>query len=746
MGLRSAEELALAAWEALPEASSLVFDTDLRYVVARGPALGLHGFTSLNLEGQLAENSFPPDHWKLFEPLYRGALVGETGSVEVSSLEEGQWCRVQVGPLRGPDGGIVGGVALAVDTTALKRSEQHYRGLLESAADGMVMVDTDGIIQVVNAETLRMFGYEREELVGVSVELLMPERYGRPHLEWSALEAEPKGRRIGGESNLRARRRDGSEFAVDVSLTPLGTVGGAFTAVVIRDVEAESAAAESLRLLEVLQSAAPVGFVFFDLELRLRRVNDTFAGFSPLSAEDLTGLPAAQAFPKLWPQLEPACRQVVEGRHALLNRDIHIAADDGSGNTSTFLTSFYPVSIRGELVGIGAVAVDVTEQQAAAEFRATVLDSIDQGLYSEDSDGRLTLMNAAAERMLGFSEEELRGKRMHEAIHFQHPDGSPYPTEECKLSLVRAEGRTFATAADAYTRKDGRIFPVAVRATPLRGAGDRHGVVVLFHDTSAERTETHRAQRELEALAWVGRIREAIDEDRLVLYSQPIMPLNGGTPREELLLRMTARSGEIILPGSFLPVAEKYGLSREIDLWVIEQAIQLVASREGCVVHLNMSARSIGNLDLLPSIEKLLRKFRPDPSRLVVEITETSLIENVEAGEAFVHGLADLGIAIALDDFGTGFGSFTYLTRLPVQLLKIDVEFVRNLASNEPHQHLIRAIVLLAKGFKLLTVAEGVEDAETYQLLREYGVDFVQGFHLGRPTPMTVGTSAPGRN
>ena len=122
----------------------------------------------------------------------------------------------------------------------------------------------------------------------------------------------------------------------------------------------------------------------------------------------------------------------------------------------------------------------------------------------------------------------------------------------------------------------------------------------------------------------------------------------------------------------------------------------------------------------------------------MVEITETSLIGNVEAGEAFVHGLADLGIAIALDDFGTGFGSFTYLTRLPVQLLKIDVEFVRNLAASEPHQHLIRAIVLLAKGFDLLTVAEGVEDADTLKLLRDYGVDFAQGFHIGRPAPIAA--------
>ncbi len=737
MGSRTVEELALAAWEALPSASSLVFDTDLRYVVARGPALALHGFTSMDLEGQLASSSLPPEHWKLFEPLYRGALVGERGSVEVSSLAEGRWCRVQVGPLRGPDGDIVGGVALAVDTTALKQSEHHYRELLESAPDGMVMVDAEGIIQVVNAETLRMFGYQREELVGASVDLLMHERYRLRHAELRAASArEPKNRQMGSELNLLARHRDGTEFPVDISLTSLDPPEKGLVAAVIRDVEAESQSAESLRLLEALQSAAPVGLVFVDLDFRIQRINDTIAGFSAFSAEDLIGRPAAEAFPTLWPQLEPAHREVIESRQALLHRDIRVEPNEAPGNILTFLTSFYPVFVREEMVGIGAVAVDVTSERTAAEFRDAVLDGMAEGLYSEDADGRLTLMNAAASRMLGFSEAELLGKPMHETIHFQHADGSPYPSEECKLSVVRSEGRTFATSADAYTRKDGTIFPVAVKATPLPGVSGRHGVVVLFHDTSHERAETLRAQRELEALTWVGRIREAIDEDRLVLYSQPIVPLNGGTPREELLLRMTARSGEIILPGSFLPVAEKYGLSRELDLWVLEQAIQLAAGRQG-VVHVNMSASSIGNLDLLPAIEKLIREFEPDPSRLVVEITETSLIDNVEAGEAFVHGLANLGITIALDDFGTGFGSFTYLTRLPVHLLKIDVEFIRDLVSSERHQHLVRAIVLLAKGFKQLTVAEGVEDAETLQLLREYEVDFAQGFHIGRPAPIT---------
>ena len=127
----------------------------------------------------------------------------------------------------------------------------------------------------------------------------------------------------------------------------------------------------------------------------------------------------------------------------------------------------------------------------------------------------------------------------------------------------------------------------------------------MFRDTSEEQAEEDRVRRELDTLAWVGRIRDALDEDRLTLYSQPIVPLAGGQPSQELLLRMVGQDGEIIPPGSFLPVAEKYGLIGEIDRWVIGEAVRLAAS--GQRVEANLSAESIGNLDLLPLIERELR-------------------------------------------------------------------------------------------------------------------------------------------
>ncbi len=221
----------------------------------------------------------------------------------------------------------------------------------------------------------------------------------------------------------------------------------------------------------------------------------------------------------------------------------------------------------------------------------------------------------------------------------------------------------------------------------------------------------------------------------MVLYSQPIIPLATRANRsEELLIRMLGRGGEIIPPGVFLPVAEKYGQIEEIDQWVITQAARLAAG--GRRVHANLSADSIGSLDLPSRIESELRDAGADPANVVFEITETALMSDMEAGEAFTRGITDIGSAVALDDFGTGYGSFTYLQKLHIAYIKIDTEFVRDLVSNTTNQHLVKAIVNIAHGLGQQTIAEGVENSETLDLLREYGVDLAQGSYLGRPQPV----------
>jgi PAS domain S-box-containing protein len=497
---------------------------------------------------------------------------------------------------------------------------------------------------------------------------------------------------------------------------------------------AERESTEAVNLLQSIEAATPVGFKLVDRELRVVRINQMLAASHGRSIEECIGLTVAELVPDLWPGLGDVYQRVLAGE-TVSNVDVSRPTATDPQRMRHWLASYHPVRMDGEIVGVGNVVVDITERKEAAEFRAVVLDNMAEGLYALDADGLLTYMNPAAAVMLGWTEDELRGQSMHATVHFQRADGKTVPAEECSLLQARTHGRSVRVLDDAFTRKDGSIFPIAYSAAPLRSASTGQGVVVVFHDITEEKKEKTAAQRELDALMWLGRIRDAIDENRLVLYSQPIVPLADGRPSEELLLRMIGRDNELILPGSFLPVAEKYGLIGEIDRWVISQATRLAKGQR--VIEVNLSAASIGSSDLLPFIEQQIREAHADPANLVFEITETALMHDITTGEAFARGLAALGCGLALDDFGTGFGSFTYLKKLPITHLKIDIEFVRDLASSHANLHVVKAIVSLARAFGLRTIAEGVEEEQALTLLRAEGVDFAQGFHLGRPRPIS---------
>ncbi|MFL5894613.1 MAG: putative bifunctional diguanylate cyclase/phosphodiesterase [Thermoleophilaceae bacterium] len=240
---------------------------------------------------------------------------------------------------------------------------------------------------------------------------------------------------------------------------------------------------------------------------------------------------------------------------------------------------------------------------------------------------------------------------------------------------------------------------------------------------------------------WADRIRRALEEDLLVLFQQPILDLaTGQVSQHELLVRMEADDGTIVTPDEFLPVAERFDLVQAIDRWVVRRAIQLIADAEQAgrdlVLEVNLSGRSMGDADLFELLERELRDSGIDASKLVLEVTETAAIENMEDARTFAQRLASLGCRLALDDFGSGFGSFYYLKHLPLDYLKIDGDFVRNLCRNPVDQAVVRSIVQIAESVGYETIAEFVLDDETLDAVRDYGVHFAQGYHIGMPEPI----------
>jgi EAL domain-containing protein (putative c-di-GMP-specific phosphodiesterase class I) len=237
---------------------------------------------------------------------------------------------------------------------------------------------------------------------------------------------------------------------------------------------------------------------------------------------------------------------------------------------------------------------------------------------------------------------------------------------------------------------------------------------------------------------WKNRIREALEQDLFVLYCQPILDLQSNrTSSFEILLRMIGQEGEIIAPNTFLPVAESSGLICAIDHWVVRQAIHFIAAHTEVFLNLqlevNLSGRSLSDNNLLPMIQQEIIKTGINPASLVLEITETAAIADISQARKFINTLKQIGCQFALDDFGVGYSSFSQLKNLPVDYLKIDGSFIKNLSENSVDRHLVKAIVEVAHGLGKYTIAEFVEDEYTLQMLRQLGVDYAQGYYIGKP-------------
>ncbi|MEN8106993.1 MAG: EAL domain-containing protein [Pseudomonadota bacterium] len=244
-------------------------------------------------------------------------------------------------------------------------------------------------------------------------------------------------------------------------------------------------------------------------------------------------------------------------------------------------------------------------------------------------------------------------------------------------------------------------------------------------------------------MQWVSRITEAIDRDRFVLYSQDINPVSaaaGSGEHFEVLVRMLDDDDNIIVPDKFLPAAERYNLVSSIDRWAIRNSFNWY--RENCpdccapgalIMSINLSGASIADTSLLEYIKNELERTNVPPAAICFEITETAAIANLEAARLFIHDLHQLGCQFALDDFGSGLSSFSYLKTLPVDYLKIDGAFVRDIVTDPVDYAMVSSMHQLGSAMGIRTIAEFVENDKILEKLAEIGVDFAQGYGVGRP-------------
>ncbi|GAA2521899.1 EAL domain-containing protein [Winogradskya humida] len=246
------------------------------------------------------------------------------------------------------------------------------------------------------------------------------------------------------------------------------------------------------------------------------------------------------------------------------------------------------------------------------------------------------------------------------------------------------------------------------------------------------------------------RVAAAVGTDRFTLYAQPILELQTNRVlRHELLLRVIDENGTPQSPIQVLDTAERLDAVYDIDLWVVEHALDLAASLPTHAFQINLSGRTVGDPRLTAEVEALFDRYAVNAEQLTFEITETALIGNLSEARIFADRIRDLGCQLALDDFGSGYASFRYLRLFPIDLVKIDGEYVRDLVNNPQDQVLVQALVQVCQAYGIHTVAEYVQDEPTLRMLREFGVDFVQGYLIGKPAPVAslgAGTRLRSRN
>jgi PAS domain S-box-containing protein len=356
---------------------------------------------------------------------------------------------------------------------------------------------------------------------------------------------------------------------------------------------------------------------------------------------------------------------------------------------------------------------------------AAVAHGSEDAIATLTPEGIVMLWNRAAEELYGYTAAEAVGCQLAPLIV------PPELMHEPQRWLAEVRAGQAVEAETRRLRKDRSEVLVSVNLLPVRGRRRAVvGSVMIARDVTMRRLSPGGERIASETAFWQGQIELALGADSFTFAAQPIFDLRSGEiDHYELLLRMQTRQ-RLLRAREFIVQAERTGQIRRIDLWVVRHGLELALHRP---VAINISALSLGADELFAELDAVLARTGLDPANLTLEITETAAIEDLERAEAFTRRLTSLGCAVALDDFGTGFGSLTYLNRLPVRELKIDREFVDQVAASATNRRIVASIVAVGRNFGARTVAEGVESESDRQQLEELGVDLGQGYLLGAP-------------
>jgi diguanylate cyclase (GGDEF)-like protein/PAS domain S-box-containing protein len=691
--------------------------------------------------------------------------------------------------------------ALAVALRRASDAERKLADVVDSADDGIITKDLQGTVTSFNRAAERMYGYRANEVIGRSIAMLAPPDLPEEIPDLLKRVARGEVCRV----VTHRARRDRSELEVALTISPIrdsmGQVVGAST--IVRDISEQQAAARRLAQIEQQFHRsfddALIGMQIFDLDGRYMRVNDAFCAIIGYPHDELVGLLRQRIThpDDLAPDAE-SLRALLSGEMRSYTRDkryLHAAGHpvwasiavtlirDEAGQPMHFIGQAQDITERRRyehelrdmadhdpLTGLlnrrsfeRELDGHVTRIKRSMITGAVLMVDLDNFKYYNDTqghnagDGLIVRIAHALRDRLRESDviARLGGDEFVVLLPQEGRDGAEKIARDL-VQLVREQappdggGESRRITASVGIACFGGRESVAVEEMMVSADLAMYDAKDAGRDGVAHYQAAQHDRPRIESQKkWAMEITEAISSDRFELAAQPIVSLSGTGPAHyELLLRMRLAGGDLVPPATFIYVAERLGLVQEIDRWVTDRAITILAEHRAAghqlCLGVNLSGHTIGDPGLLTLIKRRLAETGVPPDQLIFEITETATVSHIARAATFADQLAELGCRFALDDFGAGFGSLYYLKHLAFDYLKIDAEFVAHCTESESDRALISAVVGIARGLGTLTIAECVEDQATIDVLTGLGVDYGQGYHLGRPAPLSQHLAATG--
>lgn len=782
-----------------------IVDIDLDGSVTRWNAGAQHlfGYSAAEMVGQSFARLIPAD--KLGEPraLMGRILQGERipNVITTRLAKGGTLVRVSASyaPVPG-EGGAVTGMSCRARPAAQRESvhelDARLASIIESTDDAVISKRLDGTVLTWNPAAERIFGYSAAEMIGRSItRLFPPERVSEEDLLLTSI---ARGERVAHFETVRVRK-DGTRLPVSVTLSPLrdelGRIIGASK--IARDITERhrmvaALSEQSERYRVTLRSIADA-VVTTDARGNVDFVNP--------AAQRLTGWPQAEAIGRPVEQVfhivreatgttleNPIRRCLAELQPVTVADQTQLICRDGSRRSIE--DSAAPIfDAFGDTRGAVLVFHDVSEQRRMAsemQFRLSH-DPLTNLLNRGEFESRLEqlLRDPASARACAVLYIDLdQFKLVNDACG--HAVGDHLLQQIAELiqrqlaprdTLARLGGDEFGLIAHTGTpdaaqtlawqicrvvdefrfTHDGRPFRIgaSVGVVPLAGDWTSSAAVLLAADAACAAAKEEGRNR---VHAWfdldeavrvrkgeldlVTQLTQALDEDRLQLHAQRIVPARGaGTQHLEILLRLRDAKGRIVTPGNFLPAAERYQIASRIDRWVVRNVFAWMTEHAARLrnigsITINLSGQSIGDRAFHRMIGEALAQPGFDVDKLCFEITETAAITNLADASEFIAQLRARGVHIALDDFGAGASYFGYLKSIRADFLKIDGQFIQNLVHDPIDQAAVRCFCEIARSVGMKTIAECVETEAAAEMLREIGVDFLQGYFFHRPEPL----------